>query len=292
VEIGGPYGHHNVYWTDRDEMTLFEAAWAQRWPGPLVRSAKAPDLPSYYGLAPTYFEQAHPGKTLIVPHHSNAFAYNDIQPGLPGWFQYRWPLGQNDPRFVRLGEMVQLRGAFETEAPDDAWHVMVGAGGGSLQSALARGFRVGFTGGTDNHCGWPSRGPRRWGALTGVYATEFTRAGIMAALYARRCYATTNARLAIDFRLNGQPMGSEVALAFGAERRFAITVHGTAPLDRVEIVSQGAIIAQLPVSGQDLVAEWWDDRRGRPPHDCYYYLRVRQTDGHCAWVSPIWADLV
>ena len=184
-----------------------------------------------------------------------------------------------------------MRGAFETEALDDAWHVVAGEGGGSLRTGLARGFRVGFTGGTDNHCGWPTRGPRCWAALTGVYAAAFTRADIMDALYARRCYATTGARIAVDFRLGDHPMGSEVPLGFAAERCVSLKIHGTAPLDRVEVVSQDAVIAHLPVDGPDLVADWRDDRRSRPPHDCYYYLRVRQTDGHCAWTSPIWVDL-
>jgi hypothetical protein len=222
VEIGGPYGHHNIYWTDRQDMALFEETWRRRRPGPLVRSPKAHDLAAYYGIEPAYFDRAQPGKVLIIPHHTNAFAYNDIVPGRPGWFQYRWPLGQNDPRFLRLCEMVQLRGSFETEELDDTWHVLAGAGGGSVRTGLARGFRVGFTGGTDNHCGWPARGPRRWAALTGVYAAKFTRAGIMDALHARRCFATTGARIAIDFRLNGQPMGSEVAVGFGGERRFQV----------------------------------------------------------------------
>ena len=117
------------------------------------------------------------------------------------------------------------------------------------------------------------------------------RCRLTRAVPARRCYATTGARLAVDFRLDDHPVGSEVPLGFAAERLFSIRVHGTAPLDRVEVVSQGTVIAQLPVHGPDLVTEWRDDRRSRPPHDCYYYLRVRQTDGHCAWTSPIWADL-
>jgi hypothetical protein len=62
-------------------------------------------------------------------------------------------------------------------------------------------------------------------------------------------------------------------------------------LDRVEIVSQGVAVTRLPVDGLDLVTEWCDERRSRPPHDCYYYLRARQADGNCAWASPIWVDV-
>ena len=45
------------------------------------------------------------------------------------------------------------------------------------------------------------------------------------------------------------------------------------------------------LQGPDVLAEWVDERRTRPVHDAYYYLRVRQQDGHCAWSSPIWIDL-
>jgi hypothetical protein len=50
-----------VRWTDRQEMTRFEETWLRRRPGPLVRSPKAPDLASYYGIDPAYFDQARTG---------------------------------------------------------------------------------------------------------------------------------------------------------------------------------------------------------------------------------------
>jgi hypothetical protein len=86
-------------------------------------------------------------------------------------------------------------------------------------------------------------------------------------------------------------MGSELALAPGDGRRLEVRVNGTAPLERVEVVSQGVVVHRFAVEGPDLRAEWVDERRTRPRHDFYYYLRVRQEDGHCAWSSPIWGDL-
>lgn len=153
----------------------------------------------------------------------------------------------------------------------------------------------GASGGTDNHSVWPSRQQQGgWAGLTAVYADEFSRAGIMRGLYRRRCYATTGVRIGLDVRLNGAPMGSELQFAPTDQRHLSVRVHGTAPLDRVEVISQGAIVARLPVDptgSPDLLTEWIDDRRTRPTHDFYYYVRVRQQDGHCAWSSPIWGDL-
>jgi len=309
IELSWRMGHYNFYWADRDELDLFLEAWEARRPGPLAGTitrppdgSPAPDIASFYGLPADYFERTHPGRTLVIPHHTNVTSNNLFTPnGMPMWTQYHWPLGHYDPRFFRLGEMVQARGAFETEELNPAWKVRSGGGGGSLRTALARGFRIGFTGGTDNHSGWPGRqvggigasgsSAGGWVGLTGVYAPEHSRAGIMRGLYNRRCYATTGVRMVVDFRLDGAPMGSELQLGPGEERRFALRVHGTAPLERVEIVSHGVTIASLPVDGPDLVTEWVDERRGRPVHDVYYYLRVRQPDGHCAWASPIWVDI-
>jgi hypothetical protein len=293
IELSWRMGHYNFYWVDRAEQDLFIQAWEARSPGPLAGTAHAPDIAAFYGLPADYFERAHPGRTLVIPHHTNVTSENVYTTnGLPVWTHYHWPRGHYDPRFLRLAEMVQTRGSFESEETDPVWKVRSGAGGGSLRTGLARGFRVGFTGGTDNHCGWPSRqqqgGPV---GLTGVYADEFSRAGIFRGLYRRRCYATTGMRIGLDFRLNGAPMGSELSLAPRTERRLSLHVRGTAPLERAEVVSQGTVVHRFAVDGPDLEAYWIDERRTRPTHDFYYYVRVRQVDGHCAWSSPIWGDL-
>jgi hypothetical protein len=292
VELSWRMGHYNIHWADRAELERFLGAWEARAPGPLAGTAYAPDFAAFYGLPADYFQRAHPERTLVIPHHTNVTSENVYTAnGLPVWTHYHWPRGHYDPRFFRLAEIVQTRGCFEAETPDPDWRIRHGAGGGSLQTGLARGFRVGFTGGTDNHCGWPSRQTGGWVGLTGVYADGFSRAGIFRGLFRRRCYATTGVRIGLDFRLNGAPMGSELRLAPRDERRLGVRVRGTAPLERVEVVSQGAVVHRFVAAGMDLAAEWVDDRRTRPAHDCYYYVRVRQTDGHCAWSSPIWGDL-
>jgi hypothetical protein len=88
-------------------------------------------------------------------------------------------------------------------------------------------------------------------------------------------------------------MGSEVVQAPGEPRIFEILVRGTAPLACVQVVSCGAVLADLPVEPEspDLDVTWTDERPGRPLGDVYYYVRARQVDGHCIWLSPIWFDL-
>ena len=69
-------------------------------------------------------------------------------------------------------------------------------------------------------------------------------------------------------------------------------VKGTAPIEAVQIVSYGVVLADLPVSGDslDFTGEWQDDRPGRPLENVYYYVRARQVDGHCIWLSPWWIE--
>jgi len=126
-----------------------------------------------------------------------------------------------------------------------------------------------------------------------VQAPRLDTRSVFEALHRRRCYATSGARIVADATLNGQPLGSELALAPGAERRFRIRIHGTAPLAAVQIVHAGCVLADFPVAAGswDVAAEWCDERPGRALEDAWYYVRARQADGHCAWLSPFWIDL-
>jgi hypothetical protein len=108
-----------------------------------------------------------------------------------------------------------------------------------LQEALARGLKVGVVGASDDHTGrpglaFPSTAEMAiQGGLSAVLAESRTREGIFAALRARRCYATTGARIYVDLRADGHPIGA----AFDADRppRLTGVVHGTAPLDEIRL---------------------------------------------------------
>ena len=96
-----------------------------------------------------------------------------------------------------------------------------------------------------------------------------------------------------DVTFNGAPMGSELRLQPGADRHLRVRIRGTAPLECVQVIHCGHLLAELPVAADspDLDAEWVDERPGRPLEDVYYYVRARQHDGECLWTSPFWIDL-
>ncbi len=289
AELSRRYGHANVYAEDFEiflaMVERFERELTPAWEKEPFRYAFDPLV----RLCPE-------GRSLIVPHHSNMDSYVRERvvrdDGRPFWNAMHFPIPA-DRSVMRLFEMVQNRGAFEAEVPDEAWRIYDGGLGGSARTALTRGYRMGFVGGTDNHCGWPMRLASGYGGLTGVISERLDTKSIFSALYQRRCYATSGARIVADASLNGQPMGSELKLEPGAERMFRIKISGTTALTSVQIIHGGYTLADLPVEPDSDTAdlEWADERPGRPLEDAWYYVRVRQADGHCAWLSPFWIDL-
>jgi hypothetical protein len=151
---------------------------------------------------------------------------------------------------------------------------------------LDSGLRFGFIANSDSHgLLWHhgecrKRDPFRTG-LTAVLAEECTREAILEAIAARRCYATSGAKILLDVRIGDAPMGSELKVEGPVE------VHaqalGTAPLESIELVSPSGVVAQeQPDSlSASLVARVDED---------YVYCRVTQSDGEMAWSSPIFFD--
>lgn len=141
--------------------------------------------------------------------------------------------------------------------------------------ALDAGHVFGFSAGSDDHTARPgmSHAPRghfaTGGGLTAVLARDHSRAAIWEALKARRTYATTGARLLLDVvaRVGARagraardyPMGSIIdlpALDHPAPGRLeiAVSVHGTAPLWRVEVLRWPDVVYRhaLPASDMSL----------------------------------------
>jgi hypothetical protein len=149
---------------------------------------------------------------------------------------------------------------------------------------LKKGHRFGFTASSDSHgLLWHhgearKRDPYRTG-LTALLLPELSRAGALAALKARRCYATSGAKILLDLRVNGAPMGAEL----GALDALDVSVEalGTAALARIELVGPGGVLAS---------AEPRDEHGALHvllPAVPYVYARVVQADGEMAWSSPV-----
>ena len=127
-----------------------------------------------------------------------------------------------------------------------------------------------------------------------VTAPALTRESIFDALYTRRTYGTTGARILLDFRANGEPMGGET-ITDGAPR-LRVTAHGTDVIESVEILrysqSDGGFRVIYGLHPDALDYEWSGTDDGFRD-DSVYYLRLRQRGSIrgravMAWSSPLW----
>jgi hypothetical protein len=270
-------GHVNVYL-----RTDTEAA------SPAV--ADAPDEPTFGQFddaKPSFYDVDGPDDAVVVPHHTNAASAALREDGQPYWRQFDWSRPVDRTRLV---EVVQSRGSFETDENDEEWDVRYGGNGASVRDALEQEDRLGFVAGTDNHEGYPTRGMERgYAGLTCVRASERSRAAVWRALERRATYATSGVPIVCDFAVGGTRFGGETTVAPGEDPAIRADLHGTAPIERVEVISAGDNVWAATPGALDVSI-----REPLPAPDSgetYYYLRLRQADGHRAWLSPVWVEV-
>jgi hypothetical protein len=121
-------------------------------------------------------------------------------------------------------------------------------------------------------------------------AKEVSRRGILEALRARRCFATTGDQIVVDFRVNGAWSGETVA--GGSAVKMTFKVDDMDPIVRVEILRNSRVVHvyEPGATTHQIKGEWTD---ATPiPNDgvLYYYARVTQKNQHLAWSSPVWVQ--
>ena len=231
---------------------------------------------------------------LVIPHHTS-------------WSGTDWDA--HDEELQRVVEVCSTHGRFEYPGNKPIGyrrdHIHIGK---FVIDGLARGYRLGFVGGSDSHglkwhatevegrdshvkagtrVGWKADSYRT--GMTAIIAPELTREALYDALYQRRCYATSGVPIVVDFRINDYLMGSDITVQSNPHLKCSIT--GTAPLRSVDIVRSGHVFAGLecrPGEGVTSLSFTLDDTIIIPGESHYYYLRVIQEDGNMAWSSPIW----
>jgi len=181
---------------------------------------------------------------------------------------------------------------------------------GSIRSGLEKNCRFGFVAG-----GYDDRGVfshlfetdqlQYTPGLTAILATGHTRDQLSAALARKSCFATTGAKMIVGIQIARMPMGSELSTkekpGLSYNRHIEITAVGTEKLTSVEIIRNGKVIHS--VQGENTQHTFtFDDSEslhnavfkasGEKPAFAYYYVRAQQEDGHVAWSSPIWIDLM
>lgn len=263
---GRPYGDRCVYLRDgesglhryeRDGAPTLQALWQQ-------------------------LRQTAPGRALVVPHTVASATMGA-------------PWAHHDGELERLVEIYSMHGSCEDR--DSPSVLAEGVPGWYVRDALARGYRVGFTAGGDMHSSQPGNpllqvGPyrtlRHRAGLTAVWATRVDEAALWDAMWARRTYATTGARIVLHVTVCGATPGETLDLPPDEPVVVDVRVHGTARLTEVAVVRNGHTAHVLAPGQEDVTLQWVD--RHPVAGDAYYYVRVVQEDGHVAWATPVWVD--
>jgi hypothetical protein len=258
------YGHKNVYFRDADapQVSRYDP-----------RTDTPPRLYDYLKKL---------GKEVIVIPHHPAFARH-----LTNWHYH-------DPELEPLVELISNWGNCECyNAILQATEKTVP--GCYVQDALARGYHLGFIGSSDGHHLMGGDSP-----IAAVYAPELSREAVFDALKARRAYATSGAKIKLNFAINNFFMGSIITVnQYTIDALFPLKImvaaEGTAAIDRVEVVANGAVIYTYKQHMGRFTRTAFSINVENTGHNLaqtsrYYYVRVIQTDGHAAWSSPIWID--
>lgn len=211
---------------------------------------------------------------IAVPHHIG------YRPGRrsPDW-------SACDERVTPFAEIFSLHGCSET---DEEWiglrnnaHMGPGTKGGTYQDALDRGLHIGAICSTD-----AKYMPAPWGmGLMACLAKELTRDALWEAFLARRVYGVTGDRIALDFTVNGAPMGS--VLDFAPKRAIRVAVDGWDALDRIEVLRGSRVIAthchqgtwDVPAAGKRAQKFKLRIEAGWGPHVHELPLRKTRWDG-------------
>ena len=269
-EWAGRQGHRNVY-TDRDRLDLFR------------------------GMYPPT------GDLDVVWRHFHDDAHVVGGPHAPCAHGVVWQ--RHDPAVERFVEIYSMWGASDDRNnPLAPWRIKDGDVRGTMTAAeiIATGAKLGFTGGGDCHeglVGFTCEDPDGQGVTPHTFAPHLAyrcgmtaavmealdRPSLLAALRHRRTYATTGARILLDFSASGVAMG-------GIDQARAATcrteVHAVGSIDRVEFVKDGRVAYAAPGGGLDAAVEWTDPAALEREH--FYYVRIVQADGEMAWSSPVW----
>lgn len=213
---------------------------------------------------------------LTIPHHTAG-----------GPIAIDWDIAP-DPAYEPVTEVVSVHGS--SEADDSPARIYAAVRGHFARDALDRGYRLGFVGSGDSHDGHPGLAHLNapTGGLAALVGADPDRRSVFATLRARRVYATSGPRILLRVAVGGTPMGGILAAADRAAPVLTAAIHGTAELERVDVIRGGTIVWTAGRPGGS-------STRVRLPlaplaRGEYVYVRVVQRDGGLAWSSPIFAE--
>lgn len=231
---------------------------------------------------------------------------------------YEFNFEDFNPEFERVVEIYNAWGSSECTAKEGNPAPISGpaktgvneTAEGSIQKALLKNCRFGFiAGGLDDrgiYNDFFDEDQNQYPpGMTAIIAKSHNRDSMFDALYNRSCYATTGERMIVGFSVSGVAMGKETSTAekpgFLVNRHLVIYAAGTKKLTTVELIRNGTVVKTWKPDHYSFDVKFDDmealekiviKNKDKKPPFIFYYIRVTQEDGHMAWSSPIWIDLL
>jgi len=155
---------------------------------------------------------------------------------------------------------------------------------GACKKALEAGFHVAFSTDQDNHCAnWGASYTNRTGVLI-PSGTALSNASFIAALRARRVFATMDKTSQLVLTANGHMMGEQfnssgpLNLVTNFASTSGKTVSSVAIFEGVP--GRNGTVTQLSTSASTTITP------ANGAH--FYYAKVTQNDGNILWSAPVW----
>jgi hypothetical protein len=217
-------------------------------------------------------------RAIAVPHHT-------------AWTGTDWE--NADEKIQRQFEIISVHGL--NEHPGEQKIKSRGQMKGMFaQDGLARGLKFGFVGGSDSHGLLWHHGIGRkrdpWACgLTGVMAKGNSREELYDAMYARRTFATSGAKLWALLRVGEILVGGEGKLRPPVEVHYG--VFATRPKASFEIVRDAEVVFSMEIKGDVAVGKWVDENV-EPGAHVYYLRAVQGQEVDMAWSSPIFVTVL
>ncbi len=290
ADFGAPDGHHIVYFRSSapdlplvspDENTL-----AELWR--MLKGDEALTIPVQTLKDPALVDWANANNPDLRRNFEIYSAH-----GQQERYDTNHPLAFEQTQFATTPTAVKAQDPFNMVWGRASAGNASSKAGMSAQRAWEEGYPLSVVAGSDDHRSHPGQ-PQL--GLTAVRAGTLTRQGIFDALRERHTWATTGARIILDFDVNAHPMGSLVTRGAADPVLLRVRVLGTDILDRVEILRHcdgkpGYQVIHDSSPARDQVEFTMQDRDPAP--SALYYLRVRQRHlvrGRVAmaWSSPVW----
>ncbi len=151
--------------------------------------------------------------------------------------------------------------------------------GGFIWEAWKKGVKIGVIASSDHSSTHLSH--------AFVYSADDSRAGIVEAIRRRKTYGATD-NILLEYWIGDHFMGEEFTVSQMPEIR--VKIRGTAAIAKVNLIRSGRYLTTVQPGKPDVEFRYRDF--DAQPGSNWYYVRAEQADGHLAWSSPIWVNLV